>query len=302
MGVAGLWSANKPDPSLTRRFVRMRQIGILQKAGHSALASALLLVSLGQARSTFGQPKSLEERQPLEMVFADSIVPQDRHETMLTTGVWYFRHGSLHSASLTQKVEWGISDQLQVATFVQLVNSSNSLGSTKTGLGDVEIGARYSWITVGSEFTHVALAFDAGIPTGNPRRALGEGAYSLSPSVLISRELGQGKYQLFTTTGLELIAKRRRLDPSQDTPHNSIFSNGGLSLHAFHGWAIGEVSFSSNRWSGGNETRFVLTPAYVWRPAKRSELLVGIPIGLTSSTDRVGGVVKFTFELGGKPD
>ena len=160
----------------------MRQIGILQKAGHSALASALLLVSLGQARSTFGQPKSLEERQPLEMVFADSIVPQDRHETMLTTGVWYFRHGSLHSASLTQKVEWGISD------------------------------------------------------------------------------------------------------------------------HAFHGWAIGEVSFSSNRWSGGNETRFVLTPAYVWRPAKRSELLVGIPIGLTSSTDRVGGVVKFTFELDGKPD
>ena len=266
------------------------------------LVSKAILFLLSIAPQTVGQTKSLEERQPLELVFADSIVPQDRHETMLTTGAWYFRHGSLHNASLTQKVEWGISDQLQVATLVQLVNSSNSLGSTKTGLGDVEIGARYTWANVGSEFTHLAIAVDALLPTGNPNRELGEGAYSVSPSVLISRELRQGKYQLFATTGLELIAKHRRLDPSQDAPHSSIFSNGGLSVHAFDGWAVGEISFSSNRWSGGNETRFALTPAYVWRLAKRSELLVGIPIGLTSSTDRVGAVIKFTFELGGRPD
>lgn len=267
-----------------------------------SLVSKAILLLLFIAAPIVGQTTTLEERQPLELVFADSIVPQDRHETMLTTGVSYFRHGSLQNVSLTQKVEWGISDQLQVATLVQLVNSSNSLGSTKTGLGDVEIGARYTWAKVGSEFTHLAIAVDALLPTGNPSSALGEGVYSVSPSVLISRELRQGKYQLFATTGLELITKRRRLDPSQDARHNSIFSNGGLSLHAFHGWAVSEISFSSNRWSGGNETRFALTPAYVWRLAKRSELLIGIPIGLTSSTDRVGGVVKFTFELGGKPD
>jgi len=99
-----------------------------------------------------------------------------------------------------------------------------------------------------------------------------------------------------------LLSPAHCLAPSQDAPHNSIFSNGGLSLHAFDGWAVGEISFSSNRWSGGNETRFALTSAYVWRLAKRSELLVGIPIGLTSSTDRVGAVIKFTFELGGRPD
>jgi hypothetical protein len=260
---------------------------------------SLLLLAAGQA---YGQPKTLEERQPLELVFADSIVPQDRHETMFTTGVRYFRRGAQHSASLTQKVEWGISDRLQVATFVQLVNTSNALGSTETGFGDVEVGARYTWAKVGSEFTHVAIAFDAALPTGNPRRALGEGAYSVSPSVLISRELDKGRYQLFSTTGIEFIAKHRRLDPSQDAPRNSIFSNGGVSVHAGQGWMIGEISVSSNRWNGGDETRVALTPAYVWRLAKRAELLVGVPIGLTSSTDRVGGVIKFTFELGGKPE
>ena len=259
----------------------------------------LLLLAAGQS---YSQQKTLEERQPLELVFADSIVPQDRHEKMLTTGVWYFRRGVQHNGSLTQKVEWGISDQLQVATFVQLVNSSNVFGSTKSGIGDVEIGARYTWVKVGSEFTHVAIALDAVLPTGNPRRALGEGAYSVSPSVLFSRELRQGKYQLFSTTGIEVIAKHRRLDPSQDVPRNSIVSNSGMSVHAGHGWLIGEISVSSNRWNGGNDTRLVLTPAYIWRLAKRAELLVGVPIGITSSTDRVGTIVKFTFELGGKPD
>ena len=148
--------------------------------------SLLLLV----AAQVYGQPKTLEERQPLELVFADSIVPQDRHETMFTTGVWYFRRGLQHSAALTQKVEWGISDQLQVATFVHLINSSNALGSTTTGIGDFEIGARYTWAAVGSEFTHVAIALDAGLPTGNPRRALGEGTYSVSPSLLVKVSFG----------------------------------------------------------------------------------------------------------------
>jgi hypothetical protein len=264
--------------------------------------TGIFLLVLLAAQQTYGQQKTLEERQPLELVFADSVVPQDRHEMMLTTGVWYFRRGLRHNASLTQKVEWGISDQLQVATFVHLINSSNAVGSTTTGMGDFEIGARYTWATVGSEFTHIAIALDAGFPSGNPRRELGEGAYTVSPSVLFSRELHQGKYQLFSATGIEFIAKRRRFDPSQDVPRNSVFSNGGVSLHARHGWVIGEISVSSNLWGGGNETRVALTPSYVWRLARRSELLFGVPIGLTSSTDRIGGVVKFTFELGGKPE
>jgi hypothetical protein len=70
-------------------------------------------------------------------------------------------------------------------------------------------------------------------------------------------------------------------------------------MHLGHGWAIGELSVSSDRWSGGNDTQASFTPSYVWRLARRSELLLGIPIGMTSSTNRIGGVVKFTFELGG---
>ncbi len=262
----------------------------------------LLLQSAFITHPAYAQQKSLEQRQPLELVYADSIVPQDRQETMLTTGVWYFRKDASHHASVTQKIEWGISDELQVSTIMQVVNRSNAIGSTKTGIGDIEIGARYTWPTVGGEFTHIAIALDAGFPTGNPRRGLGEGAYTISPSMLLSRELLRGKYQLFSTTGFEFVVARGRLDPFQESQRHSFFSNGGMSLHAGSGWAVGEISTSSNRWNGGDETRITFTPSYVWRFARRGELLFGVPIGLTSSTNRLGGVVKFTFELGGKPD
>src|SRR5260370_23686188 len=158
----------------------------------------LLLQSAVITHPAYGQQKSLEPRQPLELVYADSIVPQDRHETMLTTGVWYFRKDASHHASVTQKIEWGISDALQVSTTMQLVNSSNLTASTKPGIGVIEIGARYTWPRIGSDFTHLALAFDAGLPTGSLRRRLGEGAYTVSPSMLLSRELAHGKYQIFS--------------------------------------------------------------------------------------------------------
>jgi hypothetical protein len=52
----------------------------------------LCLLFLGSALvlHACAQEPSLEQRQPLELVYADSIVPQDRHETMLTTEAGHF--------------------------------------------------------------------------------------------------------------------------------------------------------------------------------------------------------------------
>lgn len=218
---------------------------------------------------------------------------------MLTSGVWYLRSGGVHTGIFTQKMEWGISDSLQVAMTVDAVENSNSLGPTATGMGDLEVGARYTWAKVGTRFTHMAIAIDAGLPTGDPQRGLGEAAYGVSPSLLASQELRGGKVQLFSTTGLEFVVAHRHLDPSQDVPHDSVFSNNGVSLRARHGWVVGEFSANSDRWSGGKKTQETFTPSYVCRIARRAEILLGVPLGLTSSTDHLGGVLKFTFELGG---
>lgn len=261
-----------------------------------SLAYICVILSAGRV---YGQEASLEQRQPLELVFADSIVPQDLHETMLTSGGWYLQqHDNFHDASLTQKIEWGISDKLQISAFVHVLQSSNQSGSNSMGMGDFEVGTRYTWASVGSPFTHLAVAFDAGFPTGNPAKGLGEAAYTASPSLLLSHEFSNGRYQLFTTDGLEFVLAHRIVEASE-LPHHSVFSNSGISMHVGHGWVVGELSVNSNHWSGGSDTQIVVTPSYIWRLAKRTELLLGVPIGLTSSADRIGAVVKFTFELGG---
>jgi hypothetical protein len=218
---------------------------------------------------------------------------------MLTTGVWYLRHGSLLDAHMTQKVEWGISNSFQISTFVTPVRRSNAAGSMQTGPGDFEIGARYTWEKVRSRFTHVAIALDAGFPTGNPDKGMGEGVYTLTPSILLAHEFGAGKAQLFSTSGIEFVAATRNLPTSLDTPHHALFSNSGIALHAGHGWVVSELSIDTSRWTGGSDTHCSLAPSYVWRLRRRTELLFAVPVGLTSSTDRIGGVVKFTFELGG---
>jgi hypothetical protein len=69
-----------------------------------------------------------------------------------------------------------------------------------------------------------------------------------------------------------------------------------------HGWASAELSISSNRWAGGNDTQMAVTPSYIWRFRRRAELLFGVPVGLTGSTDHIGGVFKLTFEAGGKAE
>jgi hypothetical protein len=241
----------------------------------------------------------LEQRQPLELAFADSIVPQDRHEAMLVTGFWYMRHGGSRDALLTQKIEWGLSDQLQIATLINVVHATNLAGPTEVGVGDFEVGARYTWANVGSRFTHVAVAFDAGFPAGNPTKHLGAGAYSASPSLLLSHEFCNGRFQVFTTTGFDFVIAHRNVTPT-DEPHHEVFSNSGLASRAGHGWGVIELSANSTRWAGGDETNVSVTPSYIWRFARRGELLFAVPLGLTSSTDHVGGVLKLTFELGGK--
>jgi len=263
------------------------------------LLSFFAVVSAGPLHGQIDKTDTLEQRQPLELVFADSIVPQDYREMMLTTGAWYSRRLPVHEGRLTQKVEWGISDKLQISGFVNPLHLVRSSGTTTTGAGDFDLGFRYTWVNVSSPFTHVAVAMEAGFPSGDPVTGMGEGAYGLSPSVLLSREFRNTRYQLFSTIGSEFVLARRHLNPGDDIPRHEVFANSGFASRLGKGWAVAELAVSTNRWSGGDETQVAVSPSYVWRLARRTELLFAVPIGVASSTGHIAGVVKFTFELGG---
>src|SRR6185295_15650327 len=98
----------------------------------------------------------------------------------------------------------------------------------------------------------------------------------------------QSRYQAFATTGFEFVLARRNSSAAADGAHHDVFVNSGFAARAGQGWMVGEFSVSSNRWAGGDETRVALTPSYIWRLGRRTELLFGMPVGVTSSSPRIG--------------
>ena len=56
---------------------------------------------------------------------------------------------------LGKKIEWGISDKLQISTFVHVLQSTQSDRFDYNGNGRLGSRERYTWATVGSPFTHV---------------------------------------------------------------------------------------------------------------------------------------------------
>jgi len=110
------------------------------------------------------------------------------------------------------------------------------------------------------------------------------------------RELRKGKYQIFTTTGQDFVVKHRRFDPTGRCRATRSFFEQRCDCSCGHGWLVSELSVTASQrpW---RETHLAITPSYVWRLQRRTELLFGIPIGVTSSTDRVWSRNQVTFEL-----
>ena len=67
----------------------------------------------------------------------------------------------------------GISDKLQISSFVNPLHLVKSNGALASGIGDFDIGARYTWANVGSPFMLAALAVEAGFPTGDAIKGMG---------------------------------------------------------------------------------------------------------------------------------
>ena len=152
---------------------------------------------------------------------------------------------NIQDAFLGQKIEWGISAKLQISTFVHVLQSTNQTGSDYNGNG--RLGSRdplHAWATVGSPFTHVAGRVRHGKDfLSNPAKRLGEAAYTVSPSVLLSHEFSKGKYQLLHNRwSCELVVAFTRTVEESEMPHHSIiYSNSGISMHVGHeNWAVGE--------------------------------------------------------------
>jgi len=90
------------------------------------------------------------------------------------------------------EVNYGAAPNLQLHVIVPLAYDAPTLGSTQVGLGDVELGAKYRFITPGEKdwFPQVGVFPLIEVPTGNPDRGLGDGKTRFFLPVWLQKDFG----------------------------------------------------------------------------------------------------------------
>jgi hypothetical protein len=90
------------------------------------------------------------------------------------------------------EVNYGAAPNLQLHVIVPLAYDDPKFGSTQVGLGDVELGAKYRFITPGEKdwFPQVGIFPLIEVPSGNADRGLGQGRTRVFLPVWLQKDFG----------------------------------------------------------------------------------------------------------------
>jgi hypothetical protein len=132
-----------------------------------AFAGALVLLAASFSASQAGPPFITDDPEPVELghweVYAFSASTQVQGDIGGTLG--------------GTEVNYGAAPNLQLHVIVPLAYDSPSGGPFVAGLGDIELGAKYRFITPGEDdwYPQVGIFPLIEMPAGNPERGLGAG-------------------------------------------------------------------------------------------------------------------------------
>ena len=236
------------------------------------------------------------------MFRTDLVYSQDRGELQFTAGSSATWNRAARLFQLPAQVEYGLTDswQLQVEWDGWQRQAQTALASSN-GSGDLSLGTKYAFMNVRRSQFHAALAIDFTLPVGNVDRGLGEGLFTVQPSLILARDLpGFHHIQIFTQSGVAFVHRVKHhsnLLDDEPAAHRLILS-GGFFVPLHHAVITSELSWQTDRWNhSGVNNELYLTPGLVWKLTGRWECGVGVSVGLTSMSDPVRLQIKFTREI-----
>ena len=240
----------------------------------------VLLTMLAFSGHVFSASSEHELEQPLQEVFqSDLVYPQEQGELQFTFSPEYNDGNEFQQWIFPITVEYGITNAFQIELeWSALVYNDPDDEDSTTGIGDLSIGAFYSWMDIGGQPIHAAAALEFGIPTGDEDKELGEGDFTVEPFVVLAWDLPfRSNTQVFLNVGAEISDSEEEM-----------FGNLGFFT------PIGNAILTTE-WNWSEEQRY-FTPGLVWQPHDDWELGLGTPIGLNSDADNFRVIFKLTYE------
>jgi hypothetical protein len=238
------------------------------------------------------------ERQPLqELIRTEVVYPQERGEFQFTLGS-IFDHGrSVGSFSVPIGIEYGLTDALQVRLGYGAFTRVHSRGTAISGLGDVSVGAKYSFMNIGGSRIHSAIGVDAARPAHVVLDDDAARGREIEPYAAFAADLNARGTQIFGSMAFAFASAERVTDGIRqiELEHDLQWNAGALVPLSAVTLAT-EFSVQNDRWTLYGAHEMYVTPSVTFRLASPWELGVGVPLGLTRESSRVALAVHVILE------
>jgi len=194
------------------------------------------------------------------------------------------RSGDLRNSSITARVEYGITDNLQAQIQFPFDIADRSQGMTaQTGASRIEAGAKYSVIADNSPVA-LSVGGDIEVPLSSNYDVSGKMPHAgplFKPSLMVGG--GGEAVEVHSSAQAEFGAPDRALN----------YSVGSL-------WNAGAITPSlelSSRAQENARPEFYATPGVTYSFNSNAELGVGASIGLNEASDDVRLMARFTYGI-----
>lgn len=144
------------------------------------------------------------DARPLQELFqTETVYPQEKGEIQFTFSSKFNKSAERKLFETPVAVEYGLSDRWQVSLRMVRDESTNNCGGKNRGVGDLQIGTKYSWMNIGRSNFHAAVGFELGVPTGSVGKGLGEGNLEYQPYVVVAKDFPRlSRLQIFSQFGV----------------------------------------------------------------------------------------------------
>jgi len=214
----------------------------------------------------------------------------------------YQNHAGGDTWTIPLSLEYGLTDDWQVeAEWDAWMQRFPANHSAVRGIGDLELGTQYSFMSLGGSTFHIAPRFSLGVPAGSVNKDLSEGFLEYEPAIILAKDFPElHRTQVFTELGAGFVQRINRPRDSDDAEPSAHELNWGAGFFVLfrHGAATFEFNGSNNTWNHrGTDTELYLTPGCLWRVTRSVELGLGMPVGLNQGSDRFEVVAHVVWEF-----
>ena len=255
--------------------------------------------------SSFADPEKNSDKiipQPIQEMFQSNLVyPQEKNEIQFTLFPSFRKNQNAKKARTLFEVEYGVTDEFQlIFEWEGLLYRNPRNDPTITGVGNIEIGAQYSWMGLGDGNTHFSFGNLIELPVGSVENELTEGFFGVQHFIVVARDFPElNQSQIFFEFGFDWVKQVRNVSESLAPEVDSMSWNIGAFFPIELWRATLEINGNNNKLDGGNTNDIYVTPGTIYKLSKEWEIGIASPIGVTKTSDdyRVIGYLMWEFEL-----